>query len=174
MKRTLTLTIVGVGLLTFCFFVQNVEAFSGERCSYSKQGSSYGGGDCQKSHISDSVFYKAGMLMAAKDEIGLTDAQVDQIKVIKLDFKKTLVRLEADIEVLGLDVKKGLYENPVDVDAVNALIDQKYAIKIAKAKASVQALADVKSVVTDEQWTKLKELKRDKFKEHGRDEFHKR
>jgi len=174
MKRLLTITIVGVGLLTFCFLTLNVEAFSGKRCSYSKQGSSYGGGDHQKSHISDSVFYKAGMLMAAKDEIGLTDTQVDKLKTIKLDFKKSLVRLEADIEVLGLDVKKGLYENPIDVAAVNALIDQKYAIKKAKAKASVQALADVKSVVTDEQWTKLKELKRDKSKEQGQGEFHKR
>ena len=164
MKRILTLTITGVALLTFCFVIPNVDAYSGKQCSYSKYRHADKSSGHQKTDIRDMAFYKATLLMKHKDEIGLTDAQVDQIKDIKLNFTKSLIRFEADKELLAIDIKNGLYERPIDVAAVNALVDQKYEIKKAKTKASVQALADIKNVVSDDQWTKFKEVKRDGHK----------
>jgi ribosomal protein L32E len=58
-----------------------------------------------------------------------------------------------------VDLTALLYENPVNVAQANALVDQKYEIKKAKAKFLVQSFADLKQTLTQEQWDKYKGLK---------------
>ena len=96
--------------------------------------------------------------MDNKDELELSDSQIDAIKMLKADVSKAVIRYDADIEIAAIDVMSGLHENPVDVDAVNAVLETKYEAKLAKAKTVVDGIAKLKSTLDDDQYMKLKEI----------------
>jgi len=108
--------------------------------------------------IEGKFFHKAHFLLKNQDELGLSDAQVDTVRKLKLDTKKSIIRQEADIEVLRLDIHALLYDSEVNVKAVNKLIDQKYAIKRDKSKKAVAAFVELKSIISEEQWDNMKAL----------------
>jgi Spy/CpxP family protein refolding chaperone len=96
-----------------------------------------------------------------QDELKVSDEQLDQIKELKVALKKDLIRKKADIKVIKVDIRSLLYEDEVDVDAVNRLIDQKYEIKKAKSKMVVESYAKLKKVLTKEQMDNLRRIVRD-------------
>ena len=77
---------------------------------------------------------------------------------IKLNSKKDTIEKTAEIDILALDIKAGLYGDTVDSAQLGALIDKKYKIKAEKAKATVGAYAALKGVLTEAQKEKMKEL----------------
>ncbi len=131
------------------------------KCSL-KAGCKYSSDKGREGNLSCKVFKKAHFLKENQAEIGLSDEQVDQIIDIKFALKKDLVMKKAEIEVVKLDIKRSVYERTVDVEAVNDLIDQKYAIKSEKSKATVQALADIKNILTDDQYEAMKSIWKNK------------
>ena len=116
----------------------------------------------QKKGLKEKFLKKAHKLLMHQEELKLSEEQVGKIKNLKHSVKKDLVMKEAQIEVIGMDVKALLWEDVIDVDKVNALIEQKYDIKKAKAKMLVKAMADLKDILTDEQKKMMKDLNKDK------------
>ena len=109
------------------------------------------------------VVHKAMLLIKNQEELGLTDEQVKKIKDLKIATKKDVIKKKADIEILGLDIKAALWEDTVDLNAINDLIDKKYDLKKEKTKSLVAAYVELKGVLTEEQKAKLKDLcKKDK------------
>ena len=53
-----------------------------------------------------------------------------------------------------------MYDDVIDTEAINGLIDNKYEAKKAKAKAVIAAIVDMKSLLSEDQVEKLKELKK--------------
>lgn len=117
-----------------------------------------GGGD-----LEGKFFWKARMIQGHQQELGLSDAKADEIKALMLETKKNLIRQNAEIEVLDIEISEKLHAYPVDVQAVNDLIDQKFEAKKTKTKSLVDSFAKLKASLTQDQYTKLKEL----FKEGG-------
>lgn len=114
---------------------------------------------CKKGKgFEEKVSCKAHFLLKNKEELELTDAQVDKIKELKLNSKKDTIEKTAEIDILALDIKAGLYGDTVDSAQLGALIDKKYKIKAEKAKATVGAYAALKGVLTEAQKEKMKEL----------------
>ena len=111
------------------------------------------GGPCpgQKKGLEEKFMKKARMLLEHGDELKLSEEQVGKIRALKHEVKKDIIMKDAQIEVVGLDLKALLRDDTMDVDRANALIEQKYDIKKAKAKLLVKALADLKNILTDEQ-----------------------
>lgn len=101
---------------------------------------------------------KAHMALTKASELGLSDDQVQKIKDLKYSRKKAMIKQDADIETLAMDIKQALGKDEVDVNSVNKLIDKKYALKADKAKGDVQACADIKKILTPDQSKKLKEM----------------
>ena len=101
---------------------------------------------------------KVELIFKNKDELGLSDQQVDKLSAIKLKTKKEVIRQKADIEIIGLDIKSELYNEKPDLEVINGLIDKKYEAKKAKAKALTAGIVELKSVLTDKQMDELKEL----------------
>ncbi|MFA5260870.1 MAG: Spy/CpxP family protein refolding chaperone [Candidatus Omnitrophota bacterium] len=116
----------------------------------------------RKKGFEENFFKKAHMLLKQQEELKLSEEQIGKIKNLKLNVKKDLIMKEAQIKVIGLDVKALLWEDAIDVDQVNGLIEQKYDIKKAKAKMFVKAMADLENILTDEQKEALKGLCKDK------------
>jgi len=115
-------------------------------------------GTMQEMRLDEKFFMKAKFFIYSKEAIGLSEEQVQQIKDLKHQVQKDLIRREADIDVLKVDIKTKLHENPVDVAGLNAMMDQKYEMKKKKAKMLVQAIADLKAVLSGEQYEMMKNV----------------
>ncbi len=111
-----------------------------------------------KSWFESKILKKAGFALKNKDELGLTDEQYKKIKKIKYATKKEIIKSNAEVDLLVVDIKMQLWEEKINVPAIDKLIDQKYEIKKAKAKKLVQAYADLKSSLTEEQTEKLGDI----------------
>ncbi len=137
--------VMTVALLCGAAFAEDCEK-GGSQCAKDK--------GCLEAKFCD----KAHFLMKNQEEIGLSDDQIAKIKDIKLNNKKDLIRRDAEIEILALDIKSALYAETIDTKAVNALIDKKYDLKKEKTKALVGAYAALKEILTKEQKEKMKDL----------------
>ena len=102
--------------------------------------------------------HKARVIMMKASELGLSDAQAQKIKDLEYSVKKSAIKDDADIASLALDIKQGLMKDDIDVNVVGGLIDQKYKIKAKKAKEDVEALANLKMILTPDQTKKLKDM----------------
>ena len=125
-----------------------------------QKGSSCGSKKC----LEEKLYHKAHTFLIYEEELGLTEEKVKKIKELKHETKKELIRSKADIEIIAVDIWAELYNNPIDVDAVNKLIDQKYEIKKAKTKALIQALATLKATLSEEQYATMKKIWKDSKK----------
>ncbi len=119
-----------------------------------------------KKSTEDKFFAKVQKIYFYQDELKVSDEQLDQIMDLKFALKKDLIQREADIDVIKVDIRSLLYEDQIDVNAINKLIEQKYEIKKAKFKKIVGAYAKLKKVLTKEQMDKLKDIFRDQKKMH--------
>ena len=136
--------------LAVIFAVSGALAFAYEgKCCESK-------GHYEK--LEDKVVSKAHKLLENKEKLGLSDGQVKKITALKLKAKKELIRQNAEIEVLGLDIKAKMYDESVDLAAINTLIDKKYEVKKAKTKSLMAAYVELKSILTEKQKDMLKEI----------------
>jgi Spy/CpxP family protein refolding chaperone len=126
----------------------------------------YDRGGHHKESVKEKFFKKVKMIYLYQDELGVDDRQLDQIRALKIALKKDLIRKEADLGIIKVDIRSLLYEDEIDVEAVNKLIDKKYEIKKAKIKKVIMSLAQLKKILTKEQMERLKEIKREKKKMH--------
>lgn len=117
-----------------------------------------GHGDWPKDDLKSKFFHKVHFILDHADELGLTEAKQEEIKDLKYKVKKELIHNDAEVDVLKIDIKRALYGHAIDVSAVNALLDQKYDLKKNKAKMLVQSLADLKQMLSDEQYQTMKDL----------------
>lgn len=130
-------------------------------CQGQKQCAVGGGQGQEESYpcpIIDKIMKKAHFLLDNKDEIGFSEEQADTIKDLKLQAKKSMIRGGADMEILMLDMKSKLSDDVLDVEGINAMIDEGMARMNQSAKASVDIYAKLKSVLTPEQAEKAKEI----------------
>ncbi|MFH1645595.1 MAG: Spy/CpxP family protein refolding chaperone [Candidatus Omnitrophota bacterium] len=119
---------------------------------------------CSKWSLEDKFSKKVMFLMENEEDLELTDTQMDQIKALKLSTKKALIKMEAEIEVIGLDIKDALWEEEIDIPDVESMMDQKYALKAEKSKLLVNSYVKLKGILTEEQKDKMKSIWKEKKK----------
>lgn len=98
-------------------------------------------------------------IMANQDELGLTDEQGEKIQQLKTSSQKDLIKLEAEIDLITIDIKSKSREDKIDKEGIGELIDRKYDLKKEKAKALIGAYADLRNILSIEQTKKLSQLK---------------
>lgn len=116
----------------------------------------------KKDDLKAKFFHKTHFLLEHADELGLDEPKQEQIKDLKYKVKKELIRTDADIEVLKIDIDRLLMVHAIDVAAVNQLVDQKYELKKNRTKFLVQSLADLKLMLSEDQYKTMKELYKQK------------
>ena len=119
-----------------------------------------GNKDSKDRPLDKKVLKKIHMIFDHQDELGISDDQLAKIKDLKIALKKDLIQKGADIDIVKVDIRSALYEDKIDLAAVNKLIDQKYESKKSKSKKVVSTLAELKKILTKDQMDKLKDLKR--------------
>jgi Spy/CpxP family protein refolding chaperone len=110
--------------------------------------------------IDSKFFKKVKMIYRYKDELNISEEQLDQIKKLKIALKKDMIRSRADIDIIGIDIRSLLYEDVIDIRTANKLIDKKYEIKKSRMKNIIKSYAELKKVLTKEQFDKLKDIAR--------------
>jgi len=70
--------------------------------------------------------------------------------------------MKAEIDIAGIDVSSALREFPIDVTQLEELIAKKYDLKKQKALYLGRAVASLKSILSEDQYEKLKDLWSDK------------
>ena len=162
MSRNMVLTIAMVltfGLIQSESFADCGSSDCGKKaCNYSS--SECGKKDCKDKPLGKKLLKKMHMIFNHQDELGISDDQLDKIKDLKIALKKELIQKEADLDIVKVDIRSALYEDEINLDAVNKLIDQKYETKKSKSKKVVSTLAELKKILTKDQMDKLKDLKR--------------
>ena len=108
--------------------------------------------------LEEKFSYKARFILESQDKLELSDKQAERIKDLKIKTKKALIRKNAELDILSLDLKTELRKDKIDTNAANELIDEKYELKKEKAKSLVEAYAALKDILTEEQRAKMKEL----------------
>jgi Spy/CpxP family protein refolding chaperone len=141
MKRIAVLIII-----LSCFLVTSAHADSREKSRHQGYG------------LDTKIFHKIHLALKNQEELGISDEQYEKLKTLKANTQKDLIKRKAEIDIIGVDMKSKLKEDTIDTKSINKLIDQKYELKKAKAKALVEAYAAFQNILTDDQKKKLKDI----------------
>lgn len=146
-----------VSLVVLCVLTVFVSAgYADHGVGYHKKGE-YGG--YHRKGLSGKAMKKMHMVLRNKKELEITDEQEQAIRKLKYDTKKKVITMKAEADVIAVDIKSMMYDDdPMDTEAINALIDKKYEIKKNKAKILIGAYAELKKILTAEQKDKLRDL----------------
>jgi Spy/CpxP family protein refolding chaperone len=96
-----------------------------------------------------------GHLAHAKEELGLSDAQADQIKAIFKDLHEQNAALRDQIHDGMGDITDTLIANPNDIAGAQAILDRQAQAEQAMKASFLQAASKALNVLTPEQRTKL-------------------
>ena len=110
--------------------------------------------------IDEALFHKASMILKGGERLGLSDDQEAAIHNLKREARKALIGKRADAKIVQIDIMAELYKDKPDAKKVNELIAKKYEIKKSLAVTLADAFIALKSTLTEDQWDKLKEIKR--------------
>ena len=158
MKRNL---IVATFFVFACGLIQST--------SLAKEGQGYGNKDYHDMPMEKKFFKKLHMIFLHQEDLSVTDEQLSKLDELKVSLKKDFIKKQAEIDLIKVDIRSSLYEDEVNLEAVNVLIDKKYEIKKSKSKQLVASIAQLKKILSKEQMGKMKDLmhKQHKMKPEG-------
>lgn len=109
-------------------------------------------------------------LLKHAEEIGLTPEQVNKLKTMQLDFKRTEARTEADIKIAQLELRALVEDEQADLSAIKAKVNQlKYAegsLMLAAIKAKYDGMALLTSEQREKDRAHREQMKNERAAEH--------
>jgi len=91
-----------------------------------------------------------------QQQVGLTDAQVTQLKKLWGDQRKLAIRRRADMAIARLEMEELLDGPSIDEKALNAKVKELSDLQAATLRSRVDAQLALRKVVTPEQHQKLR------------------
>ena len=104
------------------------------------------------------VLKKLHLAIENRDELEASDSQIRKIRELRVALKKDLIQRKAEIDLIGVDIKAKFCAGDINRKEINQLIDRKYELKKAKAKALVETLIELEDILKEEQQEKLKDI----------------
>ncbi|HJT22286.1 MAG TPA: hypothetical protein VJ746_17575 [Nitrospira sp.] len=97
-------------------------------------------------------------LLKDKQEIGLSDEQVAQLRKTALDADRARIRAEADMKVSERELRSMMWDETAEMAAIEAKVKEKESFEATVQIIGIKAKRDLLSVLTQEQKTKWKAL----------------
>jgi Spy/CpxP family protein refolding chaperone len=94
-----------------------------------------------------------------KQELGLTDEQVGQLRKLHSDQRRAAIRRRADLRIARMDLDELLNAATVDEKALGTKMKEIGDLQAAALKARVDSRLALRKVLTPEQLQKMKELR---------------
>jgi len=106
----------------------------------------------------DGMGNMAGMCLEHAKRMGLSDAQIAKIKPVHREMQKMHARYEADLKIAKIDLMDIMDVKDFDIDKANAAVQKIAAIKTAHKLEMLKSMKEVRSVLTDEQFKKMRTM----------------
>ena len=108
-------------------------------------------------------------ILVLGDQIGLTDDQRDQLRSMGAGFQLARIDAEAELKKAHLAMKMSMAEPEASETDVFRAIDEVSRLRADMQKLQYQHQTQMRSILTDEQINKLKELRADRqtFRKEG-------
>jgi len=117
---------------------------------YGKRGYGKRGG----AHQSASEFIKH--VLKYKEGMAITDEQEAKLHDIKTTYKKTRIKMKAEVELANLDLHELLKKDDSNLSDIESKLKNMHDLKADLYMASIKARRDAKAVLTDEQRSRMK------------------
>jgi Spy/CpxP family protein refolding chaperone len=101
-----------------------------------------------------------------KQELGLSDKQIDRIGKINLEYKKRFLEYREKLEPKRISLKKLLLEDEVNLQSVRSLLMEIAKIRVDIRMLRIEHRLDIEKVLTTSQKTKFRNFRLRRFKPH--------
>ena len=98
------------------------------------------------------------LMLAHRDELGLSAAQVQDLERLRTEFERTAIRRDADIRVAETELRALLRAEAVDMAAVEAKVREVERMRAELRLSRIRTLEQGKAQLTAEQRGKLASL----------------
>ncbi|MEN6519655.1 MAG: periplasmic heavy metal sensor [Armatimonadota bacterium] len=112
----------------------------------------------------------AWKIIKHSDEIGLSEEQIESFRNKKIEALKQMIQIKCQIKMNMLDVKNAVMREEIDMPTAEAKIKEIGKLKSDKYIAMIQAMQDMRNILTPEQRMKVKEMIMGWFKKGGMSE----
>jgi Spy/CpxP family protein refolding chaperone len=106
-----------------------------------------------------------GMCLANADKLGLTDDQIKKIKPIHRQMQKKQAQFKADLKIAEVDMMEIMDVKDFDLEKASAQVKKIADIKTAHHLEMLKAMKEVRSILTEEQFKKMRKLMHAKMEE---------
>jgi Spy/CpxP family protein refolding chaperone len=105
-----------------------------------------------------------GICLANAKEVGLSPEQIGTITPIHREMQKLHIRFRADLQIAEMNLKDIMDVRDFDLDKASAAVKKIADIKASHHLDMLKSMKEARSVLTDEQFGKMKELMAAKMK----------
>ena len=115
-------------------------------------------GGCAKGCSVESFFGYVNFILENQSTLGLSDDQLSAVKDLKISTQKSLTMRKAEIDVINIDIDVKMWEENMNKDTLNELMDRKFDHEKAKAKFLVESFMTLNTTLASEQKKSLQAL----------------
>ena len=94
--------------------------------------------------------------------LNLTAEQQQKLEDLRYQHRKDLADLRRDMELKRLNLERELDKDAPDPAVVDRLLDEQTALRGRMNKARVHQIQDMKTILTPEQWSKVRDRMRER------------
>ncbi len=136
-------------------------AFSSPVTAYSQMGpmsQEHGHGQMMEMGNMDRMGDMMGACLANADKMGITDDQITKIKPIHTDMQKKQARFKADLKIAEIELMEIMDVKDFDLEKANGAVKKIEGIKTAHHLEMLKDMKEIRTIVTDEQFKKMKKM----------------
>ena len=138
---------------------------SGSGMGHKKGHGDHGSGSMHdRAHQKAMNFFKH--ILKNKDAMSLTDEQVQQLRDLKINYKKDRIRMKADVDIAEVDLHVLLWDDKAKLADIEAQMNAVHGLMTKLHMASIKAKRDGKAVLTDEQRSRMDKMHK-RMKSYG-------
>jgi len=156
MKAKFSISILMAAVALLAFSVPG-PAFSQVK-EMSMKGHGEGHGQMMEMGNMDKMDDMMGMCIQHADKIGLTDDQILKMKPLHSGMQKKQARYKADLKIAKIELMDILEVKDFDLEKANAAVKKISEIKTAHHLEMLIAMKDMRTIITDEQFKKMKKM----------------
>ena len=101
------------------------------------------------------------------DELGLSEEQVEAFRSRHIEAKKQMIRIACEIKIDMIDVKNAVMREEMDTETAKAKAEEIGKLKGEMFAGMIQAMHDMRHILTPDQRHKIKEMVLAWFKKGG-------
>jgi Spy/CpxP family protein refolding chaperone len=98
----------------------------------------------------------AGMCIEHADMMGLTDDQIMKMKPVHREMQKKQARFKADLKIAEIELMEIMEVKDFDLEKANSAVKKIAEIKTAHHLEMLKAMKEMRTILTDEQFKKMK------------------